>query len=141
MEDRFVTAIAHKDNIMRYRLSPNSRTIDLLKAWHHEIFKFAKVDDALELYVEAKYEAEIDYLLSQHGITALAKEGGLGFVILVGLGLAADPAYLARVMDLTADMQVERIAHSERSLELMLPTQNVARAVALLHQELIGENS
>jgi aspartate kinase len=141
MEDRFVTAIAHKDNIMRYCLSPNHQTIELLKAWHHEIFKFAKVADALELYVEAKYEAEIDYLLQQHGIATLAKDGELGFVILVGLGLAADPAYLARVMDLCADLAVERIAHSERSLELMLPTGNVAKAVAILHQELIGEHS
>lgn len=141
MEDRHVSAIAHKDNIIRYSLAADARAVALLKVWHHEIFKMHKLDEVLELYVESKYEPEIDYILQQHGVKPISKEPGLGFVILVGLGLAADPAFVAEVMQLSSDLGVKRISHSERSLELMLPEQNVARAVALLHHELIGDRT
>jgi len=141
MEDRHVSAIAHKDNIMRYNLLPNADAVELLQVWHHEIFKIAKLEQSLELYVEAKYESDIDYLMQQHGIQPLSKEGGIGFVILVGLGLAADPAFVAQVMKLCKDYHVMRISHSERSLELMLPVEHVAKAVAALHHELIGEHA
>ena len=140
MEDRFVSAIAHKNKVLCYVLMPDDSAIQLLRVWHHEIFKIAKQEDRLEIYVEAKYESEIDYLLAQQGIEPLSKEDGLGFVILIGLGLAADPAFLATVMHLCKDIDVKRIAHSERSLELMLRADQVAEAVAILHHELIGEN-
>ena len=140
MEDRFVSAIAHKDSLMRYCLNPDAGALELLKIWHHEIFKISKMEEKLELFVESKYESEIDYLLDSQGIQPISKDDTLGFVILVGLGLAADPAFLARIMQLCADLNPIRISHSERSLELMLPASNVAKAVAVLHQELIGEN-
>ena len=139
MEDRFVSAVAHKDKVLCYCVRPDESAVQLLRAWHHEIFKIAKQEDKLELYVEAKYESEIDFLLAQQGIVPLSKEDGLGFVILIGLGLAADPAFVATVMHLCKDMNVKRIAHSERSLELMLQADKVAEAVATLHHELIGE--
>jgi aspartate kinase len=139
MEERQVNAIAHKEDILRYRIEPDAKALLLLNKWHHEIFKINLQDQALELYIEAKYETEIDYLLSDSGYDQLSKDRNLGFVILVGLGLAADPAFTAKVMKLTEHNHVERISHSERSLELMLPTTQVAKTVALLHQEFFGE--
>jgi aspartate kinase len=139
MEERQVNAIAHKEDILRYRIEPDAKALLLLNKWHHEIFKINLQDQALELYIEAKYETEIDYLLSDSGYDQLSKDRNLGFVILVGLGLAADPAFMAKVMKLTEHNHVERISHSERSLELMLPTTQVAKTVALLHQEFFGE--
>lgn len=140
MEDRVVRAIAHKDNLICYRILPDQEALELLNVWHHEIFKISKMEATLELYVEAKYESEIDYLLSQHGVEPLSKETEIGFVILVGLGLAADPAFVASVMQLCKDLSLKRIAHSERSLELMMPARQVAEAVAMLHDSLIGVN-
>jgi len=44
------------------------------------------------------------------------------------------------VMQLCKDLSLKRIAHSERSLELMMPARQVAEAVAMLHDSLIGVN-
>ncbi len=137
MEELQVNAIAHKENILRYLISPDAKALLLLNNWQGEVFKIAMQDDVLELYIEAKYEPEIDYLLAAAGYDEVSKDRDWGFVILVGLGLVADPAFMAKVMKLTEDNQIKRISHSERSLELMLPTQQVAKTLALLHQELL----
>jgi len=139
MEDRHVSAIAHKEAVMRYCLELDDKTVDLLKIWHHEIFKIVGLEHSLELYVETKYESEIDHLLGQESISPISKEDGIGFVILVGLGLAADPAFVATVVQSCKGMGLKRISHSERSLELMLPAENVAETVRILHHELIGD--
>jgi aspartate kinase len=137
MEELQINAIAHKENILRYLIPPDAKALLLLNNWKNEIFKISRQDDVLELYIEAKYEPEIDYLLAESGYEEVSKDRDLGFVILVGLGLAADPAFMARVMKLTEDNEVKRITHGERSLELMLPTQQVAKTLALLHQEFL----
>ncbi len=139
MEELQVNAIAHKENILRYLIPPDAKALLLLNKWQCDIFKINMQNDVLELYVEAKYESEIDYLLGESGYTEFAKDRDWGFVILIGLGLAADPTFMAKVMKLTEDIDIKRISHSERSLELMLPTQEVAKTLALLHQELFGE--
>ncbi|MDI3503112.1 MAG: aspartate kinase [Candidatus Cloacimonadota bacterium] len=139
MEERQVNAIAHKEDLMRYRIKPDAKALLLLNKWHHEIFKINLQDQALELFIEAKYESEIDYLLLESGYDQFTKDKDWGFVILVGLGLAADPAFIARVLKLTEHCQIERISHSERSLELMLPSEKVATTVSLLHHEFFGE--
>lgn len=137
MEELQINAIAHKENILRYQIPPDAKALLLLNNWKNEIFKINLQDDVLELYIEAKYEPEIDYLLKASGYDEVSKDRDLGFVILVGLGLAADPAFMARVMKLTTDNEVKRISQGERSLELMLPTQQVAKTLALLHQEFL----
>ncbi|MCB5264978.1 MAG: aspartate kinase [Candidatus Cloacimonetes bacterium] len=137
MEELQVNAIAHKENILRYQIPPDAKALLLLNNWKNEIFKISRQDDVLELYIEAKYEPEIDYLLSESGYDEVSKDRDLGFVILVGLGLAADPAFMAKVMKLTEDNEVKRISHGERSLELMLPSQQVAKTLVLLHQEFL----
>ena len=138
MEERQVIAIAHKDNLLRYLLPISTLSFDTLSLWQHEIFKYAMHDDALELYIEAKYEGEIDHFLQEKLSEPHRKEEGFGFVILVGMGLVQDPVFLAAVMKSCRHQQVMRITHSERSLELLLPSVHVNETVAILHQEFIG---
>lgn len=140
MEERKVNAIAHKDNILRYRLAPDTGVLQLLEKWHYEIYKINLYEAALELYIEEKYESELDYMLQESGIPTPDKSRDIGFVNLVGLGLAADPAFMAKVLRLCANSHLQRISHSCRTLELMLPAPQVAKTIALLHQEFFGVN-
>ncbi|MDD3104138.1 MAG: aspartate kinase, partial [Candidatus Cloacimonetes bacterium] len=139
METIQVTAIAHKENILRYLIPLDEKAHTLLNKWQNEVFKITVQGEALELYIEDKYESEIDYLLTESGYDELSKDHNWGFVILIGLGLAADPAFMARVLKLTQTIDIKRISHGERSLELILPTQQVAKTLVLLHQEFFGE--
>lgn len=139
METIQVTAIAHKDNILRYLIPLDEKAQILLNKWQNEVFKINVQDEVLELYIEAKYESEIDHLLAESGYNELSKDQNWGFVILIGLGLAADPAFMAKIMKLTEAIDIKRISHGERSLELILPTQQVAKTLVLLHQEFFGE--
>jgi aspartate kinase len=140
MEERKVNAIAHKDNILRYRLAPDTGVLQLLEKWHYEIYKINLYEAALELYIEEKYESELDYMLQESGIPTPEKSRDIGFVNLVGLGLATDPAFMAKVLRLCANSHLQRISHSCRTLELMLPAVQVAKTIALLHQEFFGVN-
>jgi len=135
MEERVINSIAHKEEILCYRIEPDAKALLLLNNWHHEIFKIHMQDQALEIYVESKYETEIDYLLSKSEYESYGKDRELGFVILIGLGLAADPSFMAKLMTVTQDCGIMRISHSERSLEMMLPSKEVHKTVALLHRE------
>lgn len=140
MEDRFVSAIAHKDNLMQYRLTANALAVDLLKDWQHEIFKLAQMEESLEIYVESKYAQDIDFYLKDKGCQGFQKNEELAFVVLVGLGLASDPLFVARVMELMLPLKLKRICHSERALELLLPREHLQAALKLLHQEFIGDS-
>ena len=139
MEDRFVSAIAHKDNLMQYRLTANAHAVELLKHWQHEIFKLAQIEGELEIYVESKYAQDIDFYLKQKGCQNFQKNDEMAFVVLVGLGLASDPLFVAQVMELMLPLKLQRICHSERALELMLPRESIPEALKLLHQEIIGD--
>ncbi|MDY0319050.1 MAG: aspartate kinase [Candidatus Cloacimonadaceae bacterium] len=139
MEERNISAIAHKENILRYQIEPSANALLLLDKWHHEVFKLNMLKQVVEIYIEEKYESEIDYLLKESGIEVLGKERNIGFVILVGLGMAADPAFMAKILRLCEECRIERLSHSERSLELMLPSALVARTVTILHHEFFGE--
>jgi len=94
----------------------------------------------LELIIEAKYESEMDYLLQDNGIKPLSKEENWGFVIPVGLGINLDPVFLARILKLCAGKDIHRISHTDRSIEIMLPSDQVKDCVALLHKELFGDS-
>lgn len=137
MEKLQVNAIAHKEDILRYLIPSDEKALLLLNKWQNEIFKITMQDKVLELYIEAKYEPEIDYLLAESGYDMVSKDRDLGFVILIGSGLAADPAFMAKIIKLTGASDVKRISHGERSLELILPTGQVAKTLVLLHQELL----
>nr|MDK2851625.1 aspartate kinase [Candidatus Cloacimonadota bacterium] len=137
MEERKINSISHKENILCYRIAPDAKALLLLNNWHHEIFKIQIEKEVLEIYVESSFEPEIDYLLDNSAYENYSKERNLGFVVLVGLGLATDPAFLAKIISLTSEIGVKRISHSERSLELMLASDSVKKTVALLHKELM----
>jgi len=141
MELRVINAIAHKEDLLRYLLPGSDVLTSLLKTWSFEIFRYYVEGDRLELIVEAKYENEIDYLLGSHGISPSSKETGIGFVIPVGVGINLDPGFLAKILELCAGMELIRVNHTERSIELMMPSRQVKECVRLLHDAFIGENS
>jgi aspartate kinase len=139
MEEKSVKAIAHKEDLLKYCINPGSAALLMLDKWHHELYKIFMLNELLELFVEAKYESEIDYMLKEANIDVIDKVSDIGFVNLVGLGLAADPTFIAKIIRLCKDFSIQRISHSERSLELMLPSHQVKETVALLHHEFFGE--
>ena len=141
MELRVINAIAHKEDLLRYLLPGSEVLTSLLKSWSFEIFRYYLEADRLELIVEAKYESEIDYLLGSHGISPLSKETGIGFVIPVGVGINLDPGFLARILEICAGMELIRVNHTERSIEMMMPSRQVKECVRLLHNAFIGEES
>lgn len=141
MELRVINAIAHKEDLLRYLLPGSEVLTSLLKSWSFEIFRYYLEAERLELIVEAKYENEIDYLLGSHGISPLSKETGIGFVIPVGVGINLDPGFLARILEFCAGMELIRVNHTERSIEMMMPSRQVKECVRLLHNAFIGEES
>ncbi len=139
MEDRTITAIAHKEDLIRYSLMKSDALLDMLANWSFEVFKYFLEGERLDLLVEHKYESEIDYTLGAHGLCPIHKESGLGYVTLVGLGINLDPVYLAKVMDTVKGFEVIRIGHSDKTIEIMLPTRWVVECVRALHDRYIKE--
>jgi len=139
MEERIVTAIAHKDKLLCYRLPYTDGVQSLLKGWQHEVYKYALDKGVLELFVEAKYETEIDYVLKTNRLENVAKEADLCFVNLIGMGLGYDAAFLAECLQLCAPYGVLRSINTERSVELLLPSQYLETAVSALHKAFIED--
>lgn len=140
MENRVIDAIAHKEGLIRYVVSTKDELITLLNSGSFEIFRYYLQDDNLELILENKYENEMDYLLQDKGIKPLSKEAGFGYVIPVGLGINLDPAFLARILKLCEGKKIYRVSHTERSIELLLASDQIKDCLALLHKEFIGDN-
>jgi aspartate kinase len=138
MEDRNITAIAHKDNLLRYKLEISDGLLQLLKAWNNEIFKYSVDSGLIELFIEGKYENDIQYVLSQNNIVPLEKENGIGYVTLVGLGINLDPGFLAETLEVCAPFNIRRVRHSDMTIEIMLPTAEVKDCVLALHNAFIG---
>jgi len=139
MEERIVTAIAHQDNLLRYKLEINQLMLKTMQDWQHEIFKSYVDGSTIELYIESKYAGEIDYLLQGHGIEVISKDAGLAFVILVGLGLGHDPALISSVLTLCEQYHVQRSINNEQSIELLLPQTHLKEAVRTLHKAFIED--
>lgn len=139
MEERKITAIAHKENLIRLELARDAKLTPLLQAWSNEIFKYAVGETSIELMIEDKYRGETEYLLRQHRIEPLAREDGLGYVTLVGLGINLDPGWLARALEICAPFNLRRVQHSDMTIELMLPSPQVRPCVLTLHQAFIGD--
>lgn len=138
MEERKITAIAHKENLVRYVLAKDQKLNELLKTWHNEIYKYIVDKDRVELVIEDKYDSEIRHLLEQQQISVIQVEKGIGHVTLVGLGINLDPGFLATTMELCQPFQIEHIQHSEKTIELTLPSTEVKNCVLTLHQAFIG---
>lgn len=134
MEERNITAIAHKENLLRLELARDEKLSSLLQGWDNEIFKYTVSENSIELIIEDKYASEAGYQLEKQGITPLSREQGIGYVTLVGLGINLDPVFLARTLQLCSSFQIRRVQHSEMTIELMLPSGQVRDCVALLHK-------
>jgi len=138
MEERHITAIAHKEDLLRYIIPKTDETIELLKSWNWEIFKYLVTENQIELIIEEKYDKEIQYLLSQKEIPILKTEIGIGYVTLVGLGINLDPGFLAETLKLCQPFHIKRIQHSDKTIEIMLPSSEVKDCVRTLHSAFIG---
>lgn len=138
MEERNITAIAHKESLLRYVLAVDGDLLELLGSWNNEIFKYFVEDGRCELLIEEKYDGEIRHRLQQAGIQPLAQEPGIGYVTLVGLGINLDPVFLARTLGVCAPFKARRVQHSEQTIEIMLPSSEVADCVKALHAEFMG---
>lgn len=140
MEERKITAIAHKEKLLGYVLERSEALIGLLKNWHDEIFKYFVEDGRIELIIEDKYAGEVNYALEQNHITVLRKDQGIGYVTLVGLGINLDPGWLAATLEVCAPFGVSRIQHSDQTIELMLPSAEVKNCVQALHKAFLGDS-
>jgi aspartate kinase len=140
MEDRKVTAIAHKDNLVRYRLHKSDALCNLIQDWSHEIYKYQLLDDKLELFIEGKYEKEIDNILMVNEIEYKDKTRELGYVTLVGIGINLDLPFLNEVWALVNSLGVLQINHTERTIEILLPGVFVADCVRALHEKFFADH-
>jgi aspartate kinase len=138
MEERNITAIAHKESLLSYVLATDGDLLKLLGSWNNEIFKYFVEEGRCELLIEEKYDGEIRHRLQQVGIKPLAQEPGIGYVTLVGLGINLDPAFLARTLEVCAPFKIRRVQHSEQTIEVMLPSAEVADCVKALHTAFFG---
>jgi len=139
MEERSINAIANKQGLLRLELAREERLNGLLRNWNNEIFKYRVEKNRVELVVEEKYQSEIRYQLGQAGIPILAEQEDVGQVTLVGLGINLDPGFLAATLELCEPFCVERIQHSDQTIELTLPSNQVNDCVAALHKAFIGD--
>lgn len=139
MEERNVTAIAHKENLLRYALKQDQALYAALKTWNNEIFRYSAENGVLELVIEDKYEKEINHFLEQNRTVALSVDKGLGYVTLVGLGINLDPCFLAETLEICQTFELLRVSHSDKTIELMLPSAQVQSCVQALHKALIED--
>ena len=141
MEERTITAIAHKDGLIRYLLQVNDALHQALSTWNNEIFKYYLRGDILELVIETKYASEIEHLISVQQLKLIERLEGTAFITLIGLGINLDPGFLAETMQLCNPYKIMSISHSDKTLELMLPSAELTACLQTLHHAYIGERS
>jgi aspartate kinase len=140
MEERKITAIAHKTNLIRYQLAQTDRMQFLMRNWTNEIFKYIVTDHKIDLFIESFYATEIDNIFKVNSIVPLCKTPDLGYVTMVGIGINLDLPFLNEVIELVGDLGVQQISHSERTIEILLPSVNVEACVKTLHDKYVKEN-
>ncbi len=140
MEEKKISAISHKHDLVAITIGGGHKAADLLANLAIEVFKYRISDAKITLFIEDKYQSEIEYRLQIDQIQPLQVEPGIGFVILVGIGINLDMRIMARLLKLTADRQIRSITHSDKTIELEMPTAMVTDWVQRLHQELIEGN-
>jgi aspartokinase len=136
MEDRKVSAIAHKDRLNCYVINRDAH--EVLKNWIHEIFKYQVEDELLKLYIESKYDKEICHLLAQNSVALVEKQESLGFVNLVGIGINLDLSFLAKTLAITEQFCPRQIHQSDQTIEILIASEHVADCVQALHSALFG---
>lgn len=134
MEDKTITALAHKDGLIRYLLSADEALLWALKGWNNEIFRYSFENDSIELLIETKYESEIDHLISSKALNQKEKSSGWACISLVGLGINLDPCILAETLELMKGIDLLRVGHSEKTIDLMLKSQDLKAALLRLHE-------
>ncbi len=137
MEGCEITAIAHKENLLRYVLKTDQNLLDAFKVWIYEIFRYNAENGKLELLIEEKYASEVDYYLNLQQVKILKRETGWGSITLVGYGINLDPIYLGAVISECEQFQIKRIQHSDRTIELLLPSAEVQACVQKLHRAFV----
>ena len=138
MEERIISAIAHKDGLARYQLKADDALQTALSTWNNEIFKYYLQDETLELVIENKFASEIDHLIRTQNLQLIKRLEGSAFITLVGLGINLDPGFLAETMQICKPYQIQRISHNDKTLELMLPSTQLEACLNALHQVFIG---
>jgi len=139
MEERKIQAIAHKDDLIRYTFHLEPDLLSLFEKWTTEIFKYQVVNDHIHLYIERKYAQEIEHLIIDNGLLLIDKQEAIAIVSLVGLGINLDPAILSKVLSCVQPFGVSGVTHSERSIELVLPSPALVDCVTTLHKVFIEE--
>ncbi|MBM4403679.1 MAG: aspartate kinase [Candidatus Cloacimonetes bacterium] len=140
MEEKKISAIAHKQHLTRFTIHRTDQAVELLAGLTFEVFKYRIADGMIYLYFEDKNYSETDHYLQSRGIEVVNVERGIGFVILVGIGINLDMRIMARLMELTADDEIRSITHSDKTIELEMPSDRVAECLLRIHHEFIGEN-
>ncbi|MCB5223955.1 MAG: aspartate kinase [Candidatus Cloacimonadaceae bacterium] len=139
MENRKITAITHKEGLLRLVL-PAEKAVELFNIGSHiEIFRYEIRQDSLEIFIENKYKSDTELLLQQNGIEVQAREEGLGWVTLVGLGIEADPQILNRVIQACGDFQILRVAPGNLNIGLLLPSVQTQDCLRALHNTFFGD--
>lgn len=139
MEDRKITAIAHKEGLLRLLL-PAKRGLELFNSGTHiEFFRYEIQQNSLELFIESKFVAETVFLLQEKQIEVMEREEGLGWVSLVGLGIEADAQLLKRVLQTCSAFQVLRVVPGNMNIGLMLPSGQTQECLRALHNTFFGD--
>jgi len=140
MEERMITAIAHKTNLIRYTLEQTERMRFLMKTWTNEIFKYIVTDHKIDLFIESFYAPEIENIFKVNNMKPIGKVPDLGYITLVGIGINLDLPFLNEVEELIGEFGIQQISHSERTIEILLPSINVEACVKILHSQYIKGN-
>jgi aspartate kinase len=145
MEERGITAIAHKENLCRNHIcfKDQAQLIDFLSHLGFDIFNYQVINDR-EMYisVEEKYQHDFRKLLTDADIEILDVENQLGSVSIVGVGINYDLEFVASVMKTMDDIKatVRLLQRNDLGLVLIIPTNKVTEAVNVLHERLMSEN-
>ncbi len=140
VEERKITAIAHKQKLIRYRLEQTDRMRFLMQNWTNEIFKYIVNDNQIDLFIEAFYAHDIDNILKKNDIKPISKTTNLGYVTMVGIGINLDLPFLDEILKEISDLGIMQISHSERTIEILLPDVNVEACVQTLHKKYVTEH-
>lgn len=137
MENKTVTALAHKDGLVRYVIRIDSALTSALQEWNNEIFRYYLDKGEMELMIESKFVPEIDHLIHNKGLHLIAKHEGWAYISMVGLGINLDPGLLSRTMEILSNSGYLRISHSEKTIDVLLPSSSLQTSLTLLHREFI----
>ncbi|HNX01028.1 MAG TPA: aspartate kinase, partial [Candidatus Cloacimonadota bacterium] len=145
MEERGITAIAHKENLTRshIRFRDQKQLIDFLNHLSFDIFNYQVLNDQ-EMYInlEEKYQGDFQKLLTEANVEILDVESKLGSVSVVGVGINYDLEFVAEVIQAMEDIHAEirQIQRNDLGLIILIPTDKVREAVNVLHERLMSEN-